>query len=55
MQTPEFEQALEKLISFGSELRIQVRHIITAAEAPPHELTSFAKVAGRQVLYPSLV
>jgi uncharacterized protein (DUF488 family) len=34
---------------------IDVRHIMTKKEAAPHELTSFARIAGTQVLYPALV
>jgi uncharacterized protein (DUF488 family) len=34
---------------------IEVRHIMSAGEAPPHELTPFAQVAGRDVSYPGLV
>jgi uncharacterized protein (DUF488 family) len=34
---------------------IEVRHIMTKKEAPPHELTSFARVSGTQVQYPALV
>ena len=34
---------------------IEVRHIMSAREAPPHELTPFAEVAGTTVRYPGLV
>jgi uncharacterized protein (DUF488 family) len=34
---------------------IEVRHIMTAREAPAHELTSFARVEAGHVLYPALV
>lgn len=33
---------------------IEVRHIMNDGDAP-HELTSFARVAGRTVTYPSLL
>jgi uncharacterized protein (DUF488 family) len=33
---------------------IEVRHIMTAASAPPHELTEFARVEGAHVRYPGL-
>jgi uncharacterized protein (DUF488 family) len=34
---------------------IEVRHIMSAKSAPPHELTSFARVEGRDVRYPGLL
>jgi uncharacterized protein (DUF488 family) len=34
---------------------IEVRHIMSAAAAPAHELTSFARVVGSQVRYPGLL
>ena len=34
---------------------LEVRHIMSAASAPPHELTSFARIHGVDVLYPGLL
>lgn len=34
---------------------VEVRHIMSAREAPPHELTAFAQVVGTDVRYPGLV
>ena len=34
---------------------IEVRHIMSAGEAPAHELTPFAQLAGHDVSYPGLV
>ncbi len=34
---------------------IDVRHIMSAGSAPPHELTAFARLAGTDVLYPGLL
>lgn len=34
---------------------IDVRHIMSAAEATPHELTPFARLTGTNVSYPALV
>jgi len=34
---------------------IDVRHILSPAAPPPHELTSFARVSGSAVSYPALV
>lgn len=34
---------------------VEVRHIMTRKNAPAHELTSFARVNGTQVVYPALV
>jgi uncharacterized protein (DUF488 family) len=34
---------------------IEVRHILSLREAPRHQLTPFAKVAGHAVSYPGLV
>lgn len=34
---------------------IEVRHILSAGEATPHELTPFARVDGAEVRYPALV
>jgi uncharacterized protein (DUF488 family) len=34
---------------------IEVRHIMSRGDAPPHELTSFARVEGAEVRYPGLV
>jgi uncharacterized protein (DUF488 family) len=34
---------------------IEVRHIMSASRAPAHELTSFAHVVGRDVVYPGLL
>jgi uncharacterized protein (DUF488 family) len=34
---------------------VEVRHIMSAREAPAHELTAFARVADGQVTYPALV
>jgi uncharacterized protein (DUF488 family) len=34
---------------------VEVRHILSLREAPRHELTPFARVAGNQVQYPALV
>jgi uncharacterized protein (DUF488 family) len=34
---------------------IDVRHVLSAQAAAPHELTSFARVAGSAVSYPALV
>jgi uncharacterized protein (DUF488 family) len=34
---------------------IDVRHIMTAREAPAHELTSFARIEAGHVLYPALL
>ena len=81
MQTPQFTQALEKLIESAKESptvimcaeavpwrchrsligdaltarSIQVLDIMNASEAKPHALTTFAKVDGFQISYPSAV
>jgi len=34
---------------------IDVRHVMAAASAPPHALTSFARVDGGRVTYPGLI
>ena len=34
---------------------IDVRHVMSAASAPPHALTSFARVEGGRVTYPGLI
>jgi uncharacterized protein (DUF488 family) len=34
---------------------IEVRHIMTPASAPPHELTGFARIEGARVRYPGLL
>jgi len=34
---------------------IEVRHIMSAREAPPHELTPFVRVSGSTVQYPALI
>ena len=34
---------------------IEVRHILSAGDAPPHQLTPFARVEGDQVTYPGLL
>ncbi len=34
---------------------IEVRHILSVAEAPPHQLTPFAQVVGTEVHYPGLL
>jgi uncharacterized protein (DUF488 family) len=34
---------------------VEVRHIMSAREAPPHTVTSFAHVDGRIVTYPALI
>jgi uncharacterized protein (DUF488 family) len=34
---------------------IEVRHIMSAAAAPPHELTEFARVEGARVSYHGLL
>jgi uncharacterized protein (DUF488 family) len=34
---------------------VDVRHIMSAREAPQHEITPFARVSGTQVTYPALV
>jgi uncharacterized protein (DUF488 family) len=34
---------------------VEVGHIMTKKTASPHELTSFARIAGQNVLYPALV
>ena len=34
---------------------IEVRHIMSAGSAPPHELTAFARLDGVDVLYPGLL
>ena len=34
---------------------VPVRHILTAAIAKPHELSGFARVDGRKVIYPGLL
>ncbi|HXI30368.1 MAG TPA: DUF488 domain-containing protein [Vicinamibacterales bacterium] len=34
---------------------IDVRHVMSAASAPPHALTSFARVDGGRVTYPGLI
>jgi uncharacterized protein (DUF488 family) len=34
---------------------IDVRHIMSAASAPPHELTPFARISGVDVVYPGLL
>ena len=34
---------------------IEVRHILSVREAPPHELTPFGKITGGAVQYPALV
>ena len=34
---------------------LEVRHIMSAREAPRHELTAFARVTGTEVTYPGLV
>jgi uncharacterized protein (DUF488 family) len=34
---------------------IEVRHIMTKKAAPPHELTSFARINGTHVVYPALM
>jgi hypothetical protein len=31
-----------------------VAHIMSASEARPHSLTSFARVRGEQIIYPSI-
>jgi len=80
MQTPEFQENLETLITLASDVPtaimcaeavpwrchrsliadalvargIPVEEILTAAKAQPHALTSFAKVEGRTVTYPSV-
>jgi len=80
MQTPEFQENLETLITLASDVPtaimcaeavpwrchrsliadalvvrgIPVEEILTAAKAQPHALTSFAKVDGRTVTYPSV-
>ena len=41
----------DALVARGTE----VRHIMSAAGAPAHELTSFARVVGAQVRYPGLL
>ena len=35
--------------------KLEVRHIMSAGKAPPHELTAFARLSGSQVVYPALV
>lgn len=35
--------------------RVEVRHIMSAREAPAHELTPFGRVSGERVTYPALV
>jgi uncharacterized protein (DUF488 family) len=34
---------------------VEVRHIMSAASAPPHEITEFARIEGERVSYPGLV
>lgn len=34
---------------------VDVRHIMSATDAPPHEVTSFARFTGHEVTYPALV
>jgi uncharacterized protein (DUF488 family) len=34
---------------------VEVRHILSRGDAPPHELTPFARVEGTSVLYPALI
>lgn len=34
---------------------VEVRHIMSTREAPPHELTPFARVTGTDVVYPGLL
>jgi uncharacterized protein (DUF488 family) len=34
---------------------VEVRHIMSAREAPAHQLTSFARAAGGEVTYPALI
>jgi uncharacterized protein (DUF488 family) len=41
----------DALVARGAE----VRHIMSAASAPPHTLTAFARVAGGRVTYPGLI
>jgi len=35
--------------------QVDVRHIMSATSAPPHELTEFARVAAGRVTYPGLI
>ena len=79
MQTPEFTQNVNDLLSLGSDGRVAVMcaesvpwrchrslladalsvrgvpvlHIMSAAKADPHKLTSFAHVDGERVTYPA--
>jgi uncharacterized protein (DUF488 family) len=41
----------DALVARGAE----VRHILSAAPAEPHRLTSFAVVEGRRIRYPGLL
>ena len=41
----------DALLARGTE----VRHILSVAEAPPHQLTPFARVVGAEVRYPGLL
>jgi uncharacterized protein (DUF488 family) len=41
----------DALVARGAE----VRHIMSKTPAPPHELTSFARLAGDRVTYPALL
>jgi len=34
---------------------VEVRHIMSAASAPPHEITEFARIEGERVSYPGLI
>ena len=34
---------------------VEVRHILSAGEAPPHQVTPFARVEGAQITYPGLI
>ena len=49
-------QCHRRLIADALVLRgVEVRHILSGREAPPHELTPFASVAGTEIRYPGLV
>jgi uncharacterized protein (DUF488 family) len=49
-------QCHRQLIADAAAVRgFEVRHIMSIREAPRHEMTPFARVAGTAVTYPALV